>query len=329
MPTILQRRKMEDKPFEKILNFRDVGKTINGFLGEKSHSLSSSHWRPRNLISTEPPLRLANPPPRTEHVNRAKKRERDLKNPALLQANDALAEPIEIPGMKYLMINVNGRGFERSMLWKLKFWSFMSVPPSPPLRARRKRRKRRKTPPPSSIERSSQEPALNLTTRSKLVTLMLLGYRMQAISILGREVMQPRGLIGLGHDSLDNSGPEIAEALLAFTNEAQTPILVHCTQGKDRTGLIVALLLLLLEIPLDAITHDYVRSEKELLPEREARVKEIESVGLSEDFAACPEDWVRCMHAYLNENYGGVRRYLRSVGVSEVQEESLVRGLRA
>lgn len=40
---------------------------------------------------------------------------------------------------------------------------------------------------------------------------MLFGYRMQAISILGREVMQPRGLIGLGYDTLDHSGPEIAE----------------------------------------------------------------------------------------------------------------------
>lgn len=40
---------------------------------------------------------------------------------------------------------------------------------------------------------------------------MLFGYRMQAISILGQEVMQPRGLIGLGYDTLDHSGPEIAQ----------------------------------------------------------------------------------------------------------------------
>lgn len=40
---------------------------------------------------------------------------------------------------------------------------------------------------------------------------MVLGYRMEAISILGREVMQPRGLIGLGYDSLDHCGTEIAE----------------------------------------------------------------------------------------------------------------------
>lgn len=50
---------------------------------------------------------------------------------------------------------------------------------------------------------------------SKLVTLMALGYRMEAISILGKNVMQPRGLVGLGYDSLDNCGPEIAEVCQA------------------------------------------------------------------------------------------------------------------
>jgi protein-tyrosine phosphatase len=54
---------------------------------------------------------------------------------------------------------------------------------------------------------------MRLTTfvGSKLIFLMLLGYRMKAISILGREVMQPRGLIGLGHDSIDFCGQEIAQ----------------------------------------------------------------------------------------------------------------------
>lgn len=34
---------------------------------------------------------------------------------------------------------------------------------------------------------------------------------MQAIAILGREVMLPRGLVGLGLDTLDHCGPEINE----------------------------------------------------------------------------------------------------------------------
>lgn len=46
---------------------------------------------------------------------------------------------------------------------------------------------------------------------SKMTTLMALGYRKEAISILGREVMLPRGLVGLGFDSIDLCGPEIAE----------------------------------------------------------------------------------------------------------------------
>jgi hypothetical protein len=48
--------------------------------------------------------------------------------------------------------------------------------------------------------------------------LLLFGYRMQAISILGREVMQPRGLIGLGHDSIDFCRLEIAQVSTAACN---------------------------------------------------------------------------------------------------------------
>lgn len=39
---------------------------------------------------------------------------------------------------------------------------------------------------------------------------MLFGYRMEAIGIFAREVMNPRGLIGLGYDTIDYSGAEIA-----------------------------------------------------------------------------------------------------------------------
>jgi protein-tyrosine phosphatase len=120
----------------------------------------------------------------------------------------------------------------------------------------------------------------------KLIFLMAIGRRMQAISILGREVMQPRGLYGLGYDSLDHCGPEILETLRAYTSLSRYPILIHCTQGKDRTGLIVFLLLSLLGVGLEEITKDYVMSEKELLPERESRLKEIRSIGLTEDFVS-------------------------------------------
>ena len=61
--------------------------------------------------------------PRTEHANQAKKRDADLKIPTIVQSNDALAEPVKIPGMNYLEVNVNGKGFERSLLWQLSAWN--------------------------------------------------------------------------------------------------------------------------------------------------------------------------------------------------------------
>jgi protein tyrosine/serine phosphatase len=159
--------------------------------------------------------------------------------------------------------------------------------------------------------------------------LMIFGYRMEAISILGREVMQPRGLVGLGFDSIDHCGPEIADALRAYSDTSNYPILIHCTQGKDRTGLIIALVLLLLSVPVPAISHDYCMSEGELEPERESRLKEIRSIGLTEDFAGCPADWIDKMEGHLADKYGGVRKYCRSIGFSEEDEENLLAILRA
>lgn len=158
---------------------------------------------------------------------------------------------------------------------------------------------------------------------------MIFGYRLRAISILGREVMNPRGLIGLGRDTLDNSGPELASAIHTYANPASYPILLHCTQGKDRTGLIVLLVLLLLDVPLPAISHDYFLSVEGLRVERESRLKEIRSIGLADEFADCPVDFVEKMVGYLDEKYGGIEGYLEAVGVSKAERDSLVEALRA
>jgi protein-tyrosine phosphatase len=62
---------------------------------------------------------------RSEHVKQAQKRQRDIRMPGLLEPTDALTEPIKIPGIDYIEINLNGKGFERSLLWQLSLWSFL------------------------------------------------------------------------------------------------------------------------------------------------------------------------------------------------------------
>eukprot|EP01059_Diplonema_ambulator_P026579 TRINITY_DN43924_c0_g1_i1.p1 TRINITY_DN43924_c0_g1~~TRINITY_DN43924_c0_g1_i1.p1 ORF type:complete len:300 (+),score=51.64 TRINITY_DN43924_c0_g1_i1:59-901(+) len=44
----------------------------------------------------------------------------------------------------------------------------------------------------------------------------------------------------------------------------EVPIIIHCTAGKDRTGIIACLLLLLAGVPHDVIISDYAKSESNL-----------------------------------------------------------------
>lgn len=41
----------------------------------------------------------------------------------------------------------------------------------------------------------------------------------------------------------------------------ETPVLIHCTAGKDRTGVVLALLLKALRVPEDVVLADYQRSD--------------------------------------------------------------------
>jgi protein-tyrosine phosphatase len=53
--------------------------------------------------------------------------------------------------------------------------------------------------------------------------------------------------------------------------DADGGVLFHCVGGKDRTGMLTALLLRLVGVPVDAVDADYVRSETRLAraPDRE------------------------------------------------------------
>lgn len=157
---------------------------------------------------------------------------------------------------------------------------------------------------------------LSWLSLTKLLGLMAFGYRKEAIGILGREVMAPRGLIGLGRDSLDHCMSELHDVFTLLADASNYPILINCTQGKDRTGLVVVLLLLLLEVPLDAITADYVASEKELEGEMLERLEEIKQLGLGEEFAGCPLGFVQeiCTHI---EQGGGINEYLKRIGINQ------------
>ena len=86
--------------------------------------------------------------------------------------------------------------------------------------------------------------------------------------------------------------------------------MIHCTQGKDRTGLTAMLVLFLLGASVEAVEKDSLLSEPELLPEKEERLKEIQSIGLTEHFAGCLTDLVLRVHQHIIEKYESIEEYL-------------------
>ncbi|KAI0840222.1 tyrosine/serine protein phosphatase [Hypoxylon sp. FL0890] len=285
--------------FDNILNFRDVGKTVNDYLNRKlaREGVLYRSARPDDAspadqnklkddlgIKTVVDLRT-----KTEHLQQAEKRQApQSEGSALAQSNTTLAEPVQIPGLRYRHIRVTGRRFERFLLSQLSWWSYL-----------------------------------------KLIFLFLLGYRTQAISLLSQEVMLPRGIVGMGLITVDESGAEIAEALRTFIEPATLPILVHCTQGKDRTGLIVVLALMVLNVPTEAITYDYMLSQAALEPEREARLQEFREIGLSPEWADCPQHFVARVEDHIKTRYGGINSYLDSIGFENSERQRLIEVLGA
>jgi protein-tyrosine phosphatase len=171
----------------------------------------------------------------------------------------------------------------------------------------------------------------NRSLISRLIFLMIFGYRIDAIRIIGQEVMLPRGLVGLAIDTMDQAGEAMAEALRVFIEPgvSGSGILVHCTQGKDRTGIIIAMVLMILDVPPEAISHDYLLTQKALVTDREARVAEIREIGLTPEWGDCAPDFVEKVKGHLVNKYGGVDAYLETIGFNASEKARLVETLGA
>ena len=60
---------------------------------------------------------------------------------------------------------------------------------------------------------------------------------------------------------VDHSRRSIATAFQALAQAPDGGVLVHCHSGKDRTGILVALALLIAAVPNDTIAVDYARTD--------------------------------------------------------------------
>jgi protein-tyrosine phosphatase len=134
----------------------------------------------------------------------------------------------------------------------------------------------------------------------------------------------PEPLVVTYRNILEARQPQVYTTLATFAETEGLPVLVHCTAGKDRTGVIVALLLASVGVPYETVIADYALSSTYL---GEGFMADIKKRALQRGFTweqyaplvACPPEFMAQTLQYLDETYGGVSPYLRHIGLSEAQ----------
>ena len=116
-----------------------------------------------------------------------------------------------------------------------------------------------------------------------------------------------------------NGAPRLTEALRAIAT-GEYALVFHCAAGKDRTGILAALLLSVLGVPDEAIVADYHLSERSLQPaEAWAEVNDAEWIAWMRTvppwLLRSPPQVMQAFLGLLRETHGSVAAYLEANGL--------------
>jgi protein-tyrosine phosphatase len=121
----------------------------------------------------------------------------------------------------------------------------------------------------------------------------------------------------------------IREVLTAIAEARDGAVLFHCTGGKDRTGIIAALILGAVGVETQLILDDYALTKqattsmmKEINAEATARGVD---AAIMTPFLGCEPETMQSMLEHINERYGGVVAYLAAIGMEAAAIERLRR----
>jgi len=126
-------------------------------------------------------------------------------------------------------------------------------------------------------------------------------------------------------DFLERYRDRFGRAVAAIA-DAEGPVVVHCMAGKDRTGLVVALLLRLAGVAPETIGTDYSLSSERLAPVLETWIDDAADETERRKrlrLSGTPAEGMVRVVAEIEARYGDVASYLRAAGVGEAQLKRL------
>ena len=128
---------------------------------------------------------------------------------------------------------------------------------------------------------------------------------------------------------IHNSGPRVADAVNAIADADGKAVVFHCSAGKDRTGLLAALILEVLGVDAETIRADYLLTN-EVVEGILRRIKAMQpdASPTTQSLAAQPVAF-QGFQDTLHKEYGGAEAYLTRHGVGEETLNRLRRNLLA
>jgi protein-tyrosine phosphatase len=132
---------------------------------------------------------------------------------------------------------------------------------------------------------------------------------------------------------IEHSATKIGGLLTGMTVEGALPAVFHCHAGKDRTGVVAALLLEALGVPRETVLDDY-----ELTSRYRSRAQQDPTYRrLIAEYALTPEAAAGVLNTprwamdtalrTLDERYGGIERYLTGAAAMRAADVEALRGL--
>lgn len=115
---------------------------------------------------------------------------------------------------------------------------------------------------------------------------------------------------------LDERGPAFGQVMTTIAH-VDAPLVFHCFAGKDRTGLVAALLLSLAGVEDTAIAADYAQTDDQMASRYAEWLAAAppDRVDAMRDELRCPPEWMLGALGHVKDSWGGVEEYLAAGGV--------------
>lgn len=132
-------------------------------------------------------------------------------------------------------------------------------------------------------------------------------------------------------ESVADAWRDIFRILLESEGHA---VMWHCTNGKDRTGVVAAVILLALGVPMDQVMADYLATNAQLKERRRSILDEAAARGGQPGLADKLGPLLEARPEYLNatldaidEQHGSFGGFLEDVCQLSIAEDDQLRGL--